>query len=177
MFELTASFVSSQILMLAAMVLGFASLQFRARKHIFLTLAIGAGLISAHYFLLGKVAAGVIVSFSVLRFVTAIFTSDKKYILIFLALNTIALFFTYKEIYDLLVFFGIAIIVIGNFQASDKHMRSSLIFGTSLVLLYNTLIFSPMGIVEEGSFLISNLIGYFRFHIKKQKPPKIITSV
>lgn len=177
MLELTTSFILSQIVISIAMVFDFASLQFRARKHIFLYLAISVSLISAHYFLLGKTAAGLICAVSVARFITAAFSSNKKYIPIFLILNAIALAFTYKEIYDLIFFFAISLIIIGNFQTNDKHMRLIMIIGTSLVLIYNTIIFSPMGMVVEGNFLISNLLGYFRFHIKKQKPPKILTPV
>jgi len=177
MFELTQSFIISQIVVAIAMVFDFASLQFRARKNIFLCLAISVSLISLHYFLLGKTAAGWICVVSVARFVISAFSNNKNYIFIFLILNALTLIFTYKEIYDLVFFCGISIFIVGNFQSKDKPMRLLMISGTALVLFYNIIILSPMGIVVEGNFLASNLLGYFRYHIKKQKPPKIITPV
>jgi len=167
MTNLTTAFIASQVLMFLAMGFDFLSLQFKNRKPIFLSLVISAGLISAHYFLLGKTTAGIIVFFSVLRFVTCYFTTNKKYLVIFLALNTLTLIFTYTEIYDLIIYFGLFIFIIGNFQKNDRLMRKQMMIGTSLIIVYNSLIFSPMGIIAEGSFLLSNVIGYYRFYIRK----------
>ena len=177
MIELTLPFIISQIAMFIAMGFDFLSLQFKKREYTFLCLIVSASLISTHYFLLGKVAAGVIVFISVLRFATCYFTTNKKYLFIFIALNTISLFFTYTEIADLIIYVGLIIFIIGNFQADNKLMRKQMMVGTSLVVLYNVIIFSPMGIVAEGVFLISNFIGYYRHYIKnneKIKKPQII---
>jgi len=141
-------------------------LQFKKREYTFLCLIVSASLISAHYFLLDKTAAGVIVFISVLRFITCYFTTDKKYLFIFIALNTISLFFTYKELSDLIIYFGLVIFIIGNFQADNKLMRKLMMVGTSMIVIYNGIIFSPMGIVAEGMFLISNFIGYYRHYMK-----------
>ncbi len=166
MLELTLPFIISQVAMFIAMSFDFLSMQFKKREYTFLCLIVSASLISAHYFLLDKTAAGVIVFISVLRFITCYFTTDKKYLFIFIALNTISLFFTYKEIYDLIIYFGLVIFIIGNFQADNKLMRKLMMIGTSMLIIYNGIIFSPMGIVAEGTFLISNFIGYYRHYMK-----------
>ncbi len=166
MIQLTIAFILSQILMLIAAGTDFLSLQYKKREYTFLCLIISATLISAHYFLLNKVAAGVIVLISVLRFITCYFTTNKKYLLIFIALNTISLFFTYTEIYDLIIYTGILIFMIGNFQKDNRLMRKIMMVGTSIILLYNIIIFTPMGVVLEGTFLISNFLGYYRHYIK-----------
>ncbi len=167
MIDLTAPFVLSQIAMFFAMGLDFLSLQFKKRKQIYLTLVFSASLISAHYFLLGKTTAGVIVFISVLRFATCMFTTNKKYLIVFLALNTLAVLATYTEVYDLFIYVALFIFIIGNFQHNDKLMRKQMMIGTSLAVLYNAIIFSPMGIIAEGSFLIGNFVGYYRHYIKK----------
>lgn len=167
MLELTLPFILSQIAMFVAMFFDFLSLQFKARKKTFLCLIVSASLISTHYFLLGKIAAGVIVFISILRFITCYFTTNKKYLFIFIGLNTISLFFTYKELADLLFYSGLFIFIIGNFQANNKLMRKQMMIGTSIIVLYNVIILSPMGIIAEGTFLISNFIGYYRHYIKK----------
>lgn len=83
MHDLTMFFIISQILMLVAMGFDFLSLQYKQREKTFLCLIVSASLISAHYFLLDKTAAGVIVFISVLRFITCYFTTNKKYLYIY----------------------------------------------------------------------------------------------
>lgn len=169
MIELTTAFIISQIAMFIAMGFDFLSLQFRKREYIFLSLIISAALISTHYFLLNRIAAGVIVFISVLRFITCYFTTNKKFLFVFIALNTISLFFTYKVLSDLIIYGGLLIFITGNFQKNDKLMRKLMMIGTSIIILYNIVIFSPMGVIAEGLFLTSNFIGYYRYHIRNKK--------
>ena len=167
MFLAGSAFIFSQVAMFIAMGFDFLSLQYKKRKFTFLCLIVSASLISTHYFLLGKVAAGVIVFISVLRFITCYFTTDKRVMIVFIGLNTLSLFFTYNELFDMIIYVGLVIFVIGNFQQDNRLMRKLMMVGTSIVIIYNIIIFSPMGIVAEGSFLISNVIGYYRHYLKK----------
>ncbi|MBT7903075.1 YgjV family protein [Candidatus Woesearchaeota archaeon] len=169
MIQLTAAFVISQILMFIAMGFDFLSLQYKKREYTFLCLIISASLISAHYFLLNKIAAGVIVFISVLRFMTCYFTTNKKFLFIFIGLNTISLFFTYSEIYDLIIYIGLIVFIVGNFQKDNKLMRKLMMVGTSIILIYNIIIFTPLGVIAELAFLLSNFIGYYRHYIKNKK--------
>jgi hypothetical protein len=176
MIELSLPFIISQIAVSVAMIFDFLSLQFKERKKTFLCLIISATLISFHYFLLNKTAAGVIVFFSILRFITCYFTTNKKFLVLFLILNTLSLFFTYNEVYDLIIYLALVIIIIGNFQENNKTMRKVMMLGTALAVLYNTIILSPMGAVVESSFLISNIIGYYRHFIKNKKKDDFIVE-
>ena len=166
MINLTLSFILSKIAMFLAMGFDFLSLQFKKRKPIYLSLVISESLISSHYFLLGKITAVVIVFFSVLRFITCYFTTNKKFLYAFLILITLTLIFTYTEIYDFIIYIGLFIFIIGNFQEDEKLMRKLMMIGTSLLIIYNSVIFSPMGIIAESSFLLSNVIGYYRHYIR-----------
>jgi hypothetical protein len=162
-------FIVSQILMWLAMVFDFLSLQFKTRKKIYLTLVVSALLISCHYYLLGQMTAWIIVFFSAVRFLTCAFTTNKKYLLIFLLINTLVLIFTFTNISDLLIYIALFIFIVWNFQANDKLMRMEMMIWTSLVLLYNAFIFSPMWVIAEWNFLLSNFIWYYRYYIKKSK--------
>jgi len=167
MINLTNTFIISQIAVFIAMIFDFASLQFKKREYTFLCLIVSAALISTHYFLLSRFAAGVIVFFSVLRFTTCYFTTNKKFLVLFLVLNTVSLFFTYKDAYDFIIYAGSFIFIIGNFQKDNKLMRKQMMIGTSLFIIYNALVGSPMGTLTEASFLTSNLIGYYRHYVRK----------
>lgn len=169
MINLSIPFIISQVVMFIAMGFDFLSLQYKKREYTFLCLIISASLISTHYFLLNKIAAGVIVFISVLRFITCYFTTNKKYLFIFILLNTISLFFTYKTLSDLIIYVGLIIFIVGNFQEDNKLMRKLMMGGTSIIVLYNIIIVSPMGVIAEGSFLISNFIGYYKHYIKIKK--------
>ena len=169
MAELTLPFIISQVAMFIAMGFDFLSLQFKKREYTFLCLIVSASLISAHYFLLNRVAAGVIVSISVLRFITCYFTTNKKYFFLFIALNTVSLFFTYRNPTDLIIYIGLIIFIAGNFQEDNRLMRKLMMGGTSIIILYNAIIFSPMGVIAEGSFLMSNFIGYYRHYVRSNK--------
>lgn len=169
MHDLVLTFIISQVAMFIAMGFDFLSLQYKKREHTFLCLIVSASLISAHYFLLNKIAAGVIVSISVLRFITCYFTTNKKYLFIFIALNTISLFFTYKDPTDLIIYVGLIIFIIGNFQEDNRLMRKLMMGGTSLIVVYNAIIFSPMGVIAESVFLISGFIGYYRHYVKNNE--------
>ncbi len=170
--ELNLTFIISQILMFLAMGTDFLSMQFKNRKYIFGILMISAALISIHYLLLGKITAGIIVTISVLRFFTCIWTTDKRYLYIFLVLNTLAIIFSYTEIYDLIIYLGLFVFIIWNFQKNDKKMRLLMMLGTTMVMSYNILIFSPMGAIAEWSFLVSHILWYYRYYISKSKKNK-----
>ncbi len=174
--ELSTAFIISQVLMFFAMGTDFLSMQFKNRKYIFLALIASAVLISTHYFLLDKTAAGIIVTISVLRFITCYFTTDKKYLYIFLILNVIAIVTTYSEIRDLMFFVWVSIFIVWNFQANDKFMRKIMMLWTAIIMIYNILIFSPMGAVAEWAFLVSHILGYYRYYFKRWKKKNICSS-
>lgn len=167
MIELTTNFIISQILVFGAIIFDFLSFQFKERKKILFLLIISATLISAHYFFLGKIVAGLIVCVSVIRFITAYHSTDKRFIYLFILLNTIVLIFTFSQIYDLIIYIGLIFIIIGNFQKDDRKLRLIMMVGTFLVMVYNIVIFTPMGVIAEGLFLTSNLIGYYRHYLKR----------
>ena len=167
--ELTLYFILSQIAVTIAMVFDFLGFQFKKRQSTILCFIVSASLISTHYFLLGKTAAGVITFLSVVRFITSYFTINKKYLYLFMTLNTLALLFSYKAPTDFIVYIGSIIFMIGNFQQDNKLMRKLMMIGTFIVMSYNVIIFSPMGAVLEGSFLMSNFLGYYRHYLRKNK--------
>ena len=170
--ELTLTFIISQVLVFLAMGTDFLSMQFKNRKYIFWALVISAILISIHYFMLDKTTAGIIVTISVLRFITCYFTTDKKYLYLFLILNTAALIFSYTEIYDLIIYIGVFIFIIGNFEKDDKKMRLIMMTWTAIIMSYNIFIFSPMWAVVEWSFLVSHILGYYKYYIKNKSALK-----
>jgi hypothetical protein len=147
----------------------FLSFQFKERKHIMLCLIVSSCLFATHLFLLDQLASGVMVCFSILRCIVAYFSVNKKRLFFFIGLNTISLFFTYSAPIDLIFYVGLTIFIIGNFQADNKLMRKLMMLGIFIALVYNILIPSPMGALDEAILLTSTFIGYRKFYIRKQK--------
>ena len=169
-FSILTPFIISQILMIFAMITDFASLQFKNRKYTIMCFVVSSIFICVHYLLLDKLTAWIMAFLWTLRFIVSYFTTDKRVLLLFIALNTIVLFFTFQEIYDFIFYAWIIFLIVWNFQDQkhNKLMRILMMMWTALVIIYNAIIFSPMWIVVEVNFLISNLIGYYRFYIKKK---------
>lgn len=83
-----------------------------------------------------------------------------------MALNVVSILFIYQSEIDLIIFIGSMIFMIGNFQDNNRLMRILMMIGTSLYLCYNIIIASPMAVVLEGLYLVSNFIGYYRHYIR-----------
>lgn len=164
---LTPAFIASQVLVFFALGFDFLSMQYKKRKYTLLCLLTSASLISIHYFLLSKVVAGIIILVSVIRYITCYYTTDKKFLYLFLSINTAIFIITYAEIYDTVIYLALLFITVGVFQKNNKWLRKLMMVGTSMLVVYNLIIFSPMAVIVEGSFLASNFIGYYRHYLRK----------
>jgi len=116
MFQSTLPFILSQSARFLAIVFDFLSLQYKERKKLFFLLIISASLISLHYFFLGLITAGVLVMISVTRFIVCYFTTDKRLMILFLIIPTISLYFTYAHLYDFIIYVGLLVFIVGNFD-------------------------------------------------------------
>ena len=173
MIEVTMQFICSQMFVFCAMIFDFMAFQFKKRKQIFFCLMLSTVFVSLQYFLLNKKAAAILMLLSSLRFAIYYLTKNKNYLYLFIATNTISLFFTYKEMYDVIIYSSSVIFIIGMLQKEDALMREIMGISMTLAIVYNILIFSPMGVVAETSILISNLVGYYKYH-KKLTPEQMI---
>lgn len=161
------SFIASQILVGIALVTDFASFQFKDRKKILFFLSISTVLIAVHYFLLEKNTAALLVFIALIRFISSYFSSDKRLMWGIIGLNLLGFVFTYSALSSAIIFIAMLLFTAAAFQQKDKHLRLVMMVGTILMITYDVIIFSPVAILLESSFLISNLLGYYRFYVKK----------
>jgi hypothetical protein len=84
-----------------------------------------------------------------------------------LGLGIIGFISTYSSPASLFMFGAMILFTIGAFQKNDKFLRLLMMTGTILVITYDVIIFSPMAILLESFFLVSNILGYYRFYIQK----------
>ena len=161
------SFIISQVLVTIAICFDLLSFQLKKRTHIVLCLTIAGVFIASHFMLLGKLTAAVLMFIAVCRYLSSYFTTSKKLMWFFVSLSSISAIFTYQGILSILSCVGSIFQTLGAFNHDDKHLRQLMIIGTLFWLGHNVLAASPGAIVMEILFLSSNLIGYYRFYIKR----------
>nr|WP_235576760.1 YgjV family protein [Pseudoalteromonas sp. P1-9] len=69
---------------------------------------------------------------------------------------------------SLIALFAALLQTYASFQANDFTLRCFMIVGTLCWILHNVLVFSPVAVMMESVFLMSNLIGLWRFYAKKR---------
>jgi len=157
-------FLLSQILAGLAFVTDFASFQFKKREVTLRLFGISAALLSAHFFLLDQPTAGIVVAISSVRFFTSTFTVRGEFMYLFLALVLLGGIFTFDGYEDTLSLTASLIGTVVAFRAGEKMLRRAMVFTTTLFIIHNIWIWTPVGIVIEVFFLGSNLLSQWRFY-------------
>ena len=168
LFWLTLTFLASQILAGIAIIADFFSFQFKERQKIIICFIIAASCIGLHYLLLERYSAALIVSLGIIRFFIAYKSTWKYWKYIFIGLFSLTTFLFFKDWFDLVILVGMALVTIAVFQKDDKKLRLIMMSGTSCIIFYNFLIFSPIWVLLESLFLGSNILGYYRYYLSKK---------
>ncbi len=164
---MTTAFYISQLCAFLALISDIASFQYKKREAVLVCIIISATLNALHFWLLGRLVAFSMVSVGIIRFIISYFYTDKRLMYLFFSIFAAITFYFYKSPVDLLMFFAISLINFWVFQKKDRFLRLFIMPWTSLVILYNFLIGSPMGMVLEAVFLGSNIVGYYRHYVLK----------
>lgn len=167
MFWLALPFLISQLLAGIAIIADICSFQFKERKKIILFFIIAASCIALHYFLLERYVAAGIICIGIVRFFVAYHSTWKYWKYIFIGLFSAVTIVFYKDYYDFLILLAMSLSTIASFRSDDHSLRLFMMGGTITTICYNFLIFSPVGVLLETIFLVSNVIGYYRYYIKK----------
>lgn len=168
LFWLTLTFLASQVLAGIAIIADIFSFQFKERRKIILFFIIAASCIALHYFLLERYVGAFLVTLWIVRFFIAYHSTWKYWKYIFIWLFSLTTYIFFKDWFDLVVLLGTIMITIWVFHSDDRKLRLIMMCGTSCVILYNFLIFSPVWVLLESIFLTSNIVGYWRYYIRKK---------
>lgn len=160
-------FLISQILVGIAILFDLLSFQFKDRKQIVGCLFCAGILISAHFALLEQWTAASLMAIATTRYMVSIFSTSYKMAIFFSSTSIIATFVTYSGITSLISCLGSVFQTMAAFDKNDKRLRELMIIGTSFWLIHNYLIGSPTAVLMEILFICSNVIGYYRYYLKK----------
>lgn len=158
------NFLVSQILAGAAFVLGMASFQFGLRRHILWCWFASALFNALHFLVLGQTTAGVLILITSVRFLTASFTTDRRLMYLFMGILLAGFFITFKSLISLLAIGAALLGTWGAFQSDDRRIRIALVLCSASWIVHNTLVGSPVAALMETAFLLSNLVGWWRFY-------------
>ncbi len=164
MFDIS-TFMLSQFLVVIAILFDLLSFQCQSRKYILSCLVIAGLFISAHFFLLSQWTAASLMLLAVSRYLTSIFTQNKKLQHVFMATAVLVSAITFTGPLSILSCIGSCLQTKAAFCQQDKALRLWMIIGTSFWLIHNALAQSPTAVLMEALFISSNLIGYYRFYI------------
>jgi len=155
-------FVLSQLLATLALVTGMTAFQFKARKHILLGWCVAAVLAAAHFFVLGRAEAGMLVAVTALRFLVSSFTTDTRFMYLFLVMSVAGFALTYGSPASFLALAATLIGTYGSFRSSEKAVRYTMMVTEALWATHNLIIWSPVAVIMEVLFFSSNLVGLLR---------------
>jgi hypothetical protein len=157
-----SAFVLSQILASLTLITGMAAFQLRDRKQILRGWFLAATFAAIHFFLLGSIEAGILVSITALRMLVSSFTTNPRMMWLFLTTSVVAYVATYNSPVSLLALGATIIGTVGSFHGSEKAVRYSMMATEALWAIHNLIVWSPVALLMEVLFFASNLIGLIR---------------
>lgn len=169
MLDSENAFLLSQILVGIAIIFDLISFQFKERKKIVSCLFCAGILISLHFALLEQWTATTLMMIATVRYLSSIFSTRHWLMYFFVGLTSLATFFTFSGVASILSFLGSSFQTIAAFNANDKKLRQLMIVGTSFWLIHNIVVGSTGAVVMEILFISSNVLGYYRYYLRKEK--------
>jgi hypothetical protein len=157
-----SAFILSQLLAGGTLLVGMAAFQFRERTHILRGWCLAATLAAAHFYVLGSIAACLLVAVTALRFLISSFTTDARLMYLFLALAVCGFILTYASPVSFIALAATLIGTFGSFRRTENAIRYSMLTTELLWAVHNIIIWSPVAVLMEVLFFSSNLIGFFR---------------
>jgi len=160
-------FLTSQILAGLAFVFGMASFQFKPRKTVLLCIFFCAIFNASHFLVLERYGAGTLIFINSLRFLVAAFIPSQRWMWLFIGFSLIGFAFTWTDIVSLLGLAATLIGTVGTFKQTDREVRLYLMWVSAFWVVHNLLVGSPVAMLMEACFLLSNYWGWRRFYVGK----------
>ena len=161
-----SNFVLSQILIGIAICIDILSFQFKERMKILACLVVSTVFISSHFMLLGHWTAAFLGVLSVARYSSSMITTSKKVMWIFLIIIFAITVLSFEGLLSVLGCVATFFTTIAAFRKDDKRLRQLMLIGTMIWIAHNYLAGSPGAVLMETIFIVSNLVGYYRYYIK-----------
>lgn len=157
-------FMLSQCLVALALLCDLAAFQCRVRHRVLGLLALSCSLNAAHFALLGYWPAVGLLLVAALRFAVGVRVRGRGWMLGFMALSTLVACLGYQGPLTGLTLAASLLQTWAAFCPDDRHLRRRMVLGTLCWMGNNLLVGSPVALLMESLFLLSNLVGYWRHY-------------
>jgi hypothetical protein len=162
-----SAFMLSQLLVAVAIGFDLLSFQLQARRRIIACLIVSCILITCHFVLLDLWTAAGLALLAAVRLLAGYLTTARVVMLGFIGASLVIAVLTFDGVLSVLGCLGSIFGTIGTFCRNDKRLRLVMMVATSLWLVHNSLAGTPTAVVMEALFLGSNLLGYYRFYLRR----------
>lgn len=163
--------VLGQILGLISFGIAFAVYQMKDRKSLIITQTLLVIVVSIHYFCLKAYPAMAMNLFCIVRnliyYRKDIFKCKYIPVIVSVAIMIVGIF-TSSDMWSILVIVGLTVNTYCLSFANIQNFRFSILFTSSIILIYDIIVYSLGGILMECISITSAMIGIFRSR-KKQK--------
>lgn len=163
-----SEFMLSQLLASITLITECFAVQLKNQQRLLALLSVSCFFNGLHFFLLDQPTAGFIFIFSSIRFLISIRWKSQWLAAASLTVSLVIVFYSYIGFLSILGFVGTAFITVGSFSEKDKTLRIMMIIGSSIWLVHNMLLGTPVGILLEVIFIGSSLIGFYRYYLSPQ---------
>jgi hypothetical protein len=162
-------FIISQVIIFLSFLVGIIANQAQSRSNILRIWSVAALLSCIHFFVLGEYVAATFVFVTFLRFVISSITTNIRWMFVFFVVASFNLYINYSEMHHILSFLATIIGTIGSFQKNVYAVRVGMFAASSTWIIHNLIVFSPVAVLMEFFFIVSNVIGTYR--LKKETNP------
>lgn len=162
-------FVVSQLLVGLAICLNILAFQFKKRQTIILLLLVSCSLVAAHFMLLGYWTAATLLLLSMVRLAVGLFSVSKKLMALFAGAAVVLTAMTYHGWLSVLSGCAVVLSTVASFSEKDRLMRLTFMAAACLWLVHDWFAGSPVAMGNDVLFLASNLVGYYRFYVRKHR--------
>ena len=149
-------FVLSQLLAGLALAIDIYAFSRKNRDDLLQFFALACFLGGLHFLALGQLTAFCLVMITTVRVMVARRYPQKRWAALFLVIQSTTAWVTYRSPVSLLSFSGSFIGTIASFQPGLIRMRLLYLLASSLWVVHNCLVWTPVGIVAEIVFIIAN---------------------
>lgn len=166
--------IIGQILGVITIPLGFLSYQAKTAKKLLILQVLNAFVFCIHYLMIGAISAFAMNAIVVIRNIVYA-NKDKKifsyrfYPILFAIIMGGVGILSWQNAYSIFVVLGLVLNTLALSSGDAQYIRKSILVTSTMVLIYNILVFSIGGTVYESVTIVSSIIGIIRYRKDNSK--------
>lgn len=159
-------FIFSQLIATLAFFCGFVSFQCKSRSSILLWLSGSSFTNACHFLVLNKPVPAILYFILTARALVARVSLNQNLMYLFLSLSLFGSILFFKGPLGFLALFATILATYGSFQKEVRRVRILFMLSATMWVVHNILVWTPVALLMQVMFLISNGIGFQRFDKK-----------